>query len=60
MLRTYEIARIALTHGVVASVSDPHEIANVLGIDGIKYMIDDGLLSPFQFLFGAPSACLRF
>lgn len=50
-----EFARLAVTHGTVASVSDPHEIANVLGIDGVKYMIDAGKKSPFKFYFGAPS-----
>ena len=37
-----EFARLAVAHGSVASVSDPHEIANVLGIDGVKYMIEVG------------------
>ena len=50
-----EFARLAVTHGSVASVSDPHEIANVLGIDGVKYMIEVGKKSPFKFYFGAPS-----
>lgn len=55
MLRPYEFARIAIVNGIIASVSDPHEIANVLGIEGIKYMIEDASKSPFTFLFGAPS-----
>ncbi|MFT5876984.1 MAG: adenine deaminase, partial [Dokdonia sp.] len=42
MLVPTEFARLAVTHGTVATVSDPHEIANVLGIDGVKYMIEDG------------------
>ena len=50
-----EFARLAVTHGSVASVSDPHEIANVLGIDGVRYMIEVGKKSPFKFYFGAPS-----
>lgn len=50
-----EFARIAVTHGTVATVSDPHEIANVLGIDGVKYMIEIGKKSPMKFYFGAPS-----
>lgn len=50
-----EFARLAVTHGTVASVSDPHEIANVLGVDGVKYMIEVGRKSPFKFYFGAPS-----
>ena len=50
-----EFARLAVTHGTVATVSDPHEIANVLGIDGVKYMIATGKQSPMKFYFGAPS-----
>ena len=36
-------------------VSDPHEIANVLGIAGVKFMISNGKKVPFRFYFGAPS-----
>lgn len=50
-----EFARLVVPHGCVASVSDPHEIANVLGIEGVKYMIETGNKSPFKFYFGAPS-----
>jgi len=57
MLIPSEFARVAVTHGTVATVSDPHEIANVLGIDGIKYMIENGRSVPFKFYFGA-SACV--
>ena len=55
MLVPSEFARIAVTHGTVATVSDPHEIGNVCGIEGVKYMIDDGARTPFKFAFGAPS-----
>jgi len=55
MLPPSEFARIAAVHGTVATVSDPHEIANVLGVDGVKYMIDDGKRVPFKFYFSAPS-----
>jgi len=55
MLCPSEFARIAVTHGTVAVVSDPHEIANVLGIDGVKYMIEDATRVPLKFYFGAPS-----
>ncbi|MDD5360530.1 MAG: adenine deaminase [Ignavibacteria bacterium] len=55
MLIPSEFARLAVTHGTVATVSDPHEIANVLGKDGIKYMIENGNKVPFKFYFGAPS-----
>ena len=50
-----EFARLAVVHGTVATVSDPHEIANVLGIEGVKYMIATGKMSPLKFYFGAPS-----
>jgi adenine deaminase len=55
MLAPSEFARAALIHGTVAVVSDPHEIANVMGIEGVKYMIDDGKTVPMKFYFGAPS-----
>jgi len=55
MLIPSEFARIAVTHGTVATVSDPHEIANVCGMDGVKYMIENGKKTPFKFYFGAPS-----
>lgn len=50
-----EFARLVVPHGCVASVSDPHEIANVLGVEGVRYMIEIGKKSPFKFYFGAPS-----
>ena len=55
MLVPSEFARLAVCHGTVATVSDPHEIANVLGTDGIRYMIGNGKKAPFKFFFGAPS-----
>jgi adenine deaminase len=55
MLLPSEFARLAVTHGTVATVSDPHEIANVCGITGVQYMIDNGKQVPFKFHFGAPS-----
>ncbi|HTX67154.1 MAG TPA: adenine deaminase [Opitutaceae bacterium] len=55
MLPPSEFARLALVHGTVATVSDPHEIANVLGAAGVAYMIADGRRTPFKFHFGAPS-----
>lgn len=55
MLVPTAFAQLAVTHGAVATVSDPHEIANVCGPDGVQYMIDDSKLSPFKFFFGAPS-----
>ncbi len=50
-----EFARLAVVHGTVATVSDPHEIGNVLGVAGVEYMLDNAALSPFKFCFGAPS-----
>jgi adenine deaminase len=50
-----EFARMAVVHGTVATVSDPHEIGNVLGLKGVEYMIDNGKQVPFKFYFGAPS-----
>jgi adenine deaminase len=55
MLVPSEFARLAVVHGTVATVSDPHEIANVLGIDGIHFMIKNGKKVPFKFYFGASS-----
>lgn len=55
MLIPSEFARIAVTHGTVATVSDPHEIANVCGVEGVHFMIDNGKKVPFKFNFGAPS-----
>ena len=55
MLVPSEFARLASCHGTVATVSDPHEIANVLGKEGVQYMIDNGKKVPFKFFFGAPS-----
>lgn len=55
MLIPSEFARLAVVHGTVATVSDPHEIANVCGIEGVEYMIDNGNQVNFKFYFGAPS-----
>lgn len=55
MLVPSEFARLAVVHGTVATVSDPHEIANVCGMEGIEYMIENGKTVPFKFNFGAPS-----
>ncbi len=55
MLTPAEFARMAVVHGTVATVSDPHEIANVMGVEGVEYMIDNGDRVPFKFYFGAPS-----
>jgi adenine deaminase len=55
MLLPVAFAEIAVIHGTVATVSDPHEIANVCGMEGVQYMIDNSKLTPFKFFFGAPS-----
>ena len=55
LLPPAEFARLAVSHGTVATVSDPHEIANVLGVAGVKYMIREGRRTPLKFNFGAPS-----
>lgn len=56
MLPPSEFARLALRQGVIAAVCDPHEIANVLGVDGIRYMVESGKKTPFLFWWGAPSS----
>lgn len=55
MLVPSEFAKLAVKHGTIATVSDPHEIANVLGVEGVSFMIDNGKKVPFKFNFGAPS-----
>lgn len=55
MLVPSEFARLAVVHGTVATVSDPHEIANVMGIEGVNYMIENGKQVPLKFNFGVPS-----
>ena len=55
MLVPSEFAKLAVVHGTVATISDPHEIANVCGAKGVEFMIDNGKQVPFKFHFGAPS-----
>ncbi|MEO8174547.1 MAG: amidohydrolase family protein, partial [Sediminibacterium sp.] len=55
MLIPSEFARLAVLHGTVGTVSDPHEIANVCGMEGVEFMIANGKQVPFKFNFGAPS-----
>lgn len=54
MLVPSEFARLAVRHGTVATVSDPHEIANVMGVEGVNFMIDDASKVPLKVFFGAP------
>ena len=55
MLLPVEFAKLAVVHGTVATVSDPHEIANVMGVEGVTYMIDNARHTPLKISFGAPS-----
>ena len=55
MLVPAEFARAAVVHGTIATVSDPHEIGNVLGVEGVYYMLENAASVPFKFNFGAPS-----
>ena len=55
MLVPSEFAKLAVVHGTVGTISDPHEIANVCGMEGVEYMITNGKTVPFKFHFGAPS-----
>jgi len=55
MLVPEEFAKLAVRHGTVGTVSDPHEIANVLGIEGVEYMLENARRTLFKFSFGAPS-----
>ena len=55
MLVPSEFARLSVVHGTVATVSDPHEIGNVMGVEGVRYMIENGSQVDFKFFFGAPS-----
>ncbi|MEA1954973.1 MAG: amidohydrolase family protein [Campylobacterota bacterium] len=57
MLAPSEFARLAVTHGTVATVSDPHEIANVLGVKGVEFMLENASDVNFNFNFGA-SPCV--
>ena len=55
MLPPSSFGRMAVVHGTVATVSDPHEIANVCGVEGVRYMVNNSKLTPFKFFFGVPS-----
>ena len=59
MLTPVEFSRVALRHGTIATVSDAHEIANVSGIEGVMFMIENARQSPLKFYFSAPS-CVPF
>jgi adenine deaminase len=54
LLSPAQFARLSVVHGTIGTVSDPHEIANVLGIKGIEYMLQNAAKVPFKFMFGAP------
>ena len=55
MIVPHKFARIAVSHGTIGVIADPHEIGNVLGVEGVNYMIRSGREAHFNFLFGAPS-----
>jgi len=55
MLTPSSFAAAAIPHGTVAVISDPHEIANVMGVDGVRFMMDDAAATPMKFYFTAPS-----
>lgn len=55
MLVPSEFAKLAVVHGTTGTISDPHEIANVCGLEGVLYMMLNGVSVPFKFHFGAPS-----
>jgi adenine deaminase len=55
MLVPSEFARLSVVHGTVGTISDPHEIANVCGMEGVQYMIENSRTVPFKCRFGAPS-----
>jgi adenine deaminase len=55
MLVPSEFAKLAVVHGTVGTISDPHEIANVCGMEGVYYMIENSKTVPFKCCFGAPS-----
>ena len=55
MMVPHKFARIAVSHGTIGVIADPHEIGNVLGVEGVNYMIRSGREARFNFLFGAPS-----
>lgn len=55
MLAPSEFAPLAMANGTIATISDPHEIGNVLGIEGVRWMVENGKTTPFYFHFGAPS-----
>lgn len=59
MLVPSSFARLAVVHGTIGSISDPHEIANVCGLEGVQYMIDNGKKVPFHFFLVHQAACLQ-
>jgi adenine deaminase len=55
MLTPAEFGRTVIPHGTIAVLNDPHEIANVCGVEGVKYMIENSRTTPMKYFFGAPS-----
>lgn len=55
MMSPLEYSKVAIRNGVVAAVTDPHEIANVCGMEGVEFMIKNAQLTPMKISTGAPS-----
>ena len=55
MMPPLEFAHYSVKHGTTTMLVDPHEIANVMGLDGIHFMLENAALTPFKIFFGAPS-----
>ena len=55
MLLPSRLAAALLVHGTTAIISDPHEIANVMGLEGIRFMVLESESLPLDFFFMAPS-----
>jgi len=55
MLLPSRFAEMAVKHGTIAVVTDPHEVANVAGVSGVRFMQANSQKVPFKFFFGVPS-----
>lgn len=55
MVTPVAFSKVAMRHGTIGAVSDPHEIANVLGLEGVDFMVNNAAKTPMKILFGAPS-----
>ena len=55
MMEPHEFARVAVGHGTIGAVADPHEICNVMGVEGLDYMVRSGKQATMNICFGVPS-----